>query len=225
MVLEPGGIIAWIVVGLIAGWLTGKVVRGGGYGVLRDIILGIVGAFIGRIVMSPFGVQGQVGFMGSIMIAGCLAAYGAVNGVSRRRRARRETEGAPHPVAPRAEGRGLGHRGVRDRPGWLSVGDRRAVSPRPLVGLAAESPCGVLSLDRAAAPPSRSRWTASPTSWATVERLGANAADGPSLAADRAAADAQSDSCGTQTPAQYLRCVARIAKEAGHAHALLRKGD
>ena len=51
MVLEPGGIIAWIVVGLIAGWLTGKVVRGGGYGVLRDIILGIVGAFIGRIVM------------------------------------------------------------------------------------------------------------------------------------------------------------------------------
>ena len=77
MVPEPGGIIAWIVVGLIAGWLTGKVVRGGGYGVLRDIILGIVGAFIGRIVMSPFGVQGQVGFMGSIMIAGCLAAYGA----------------------------------------------------------------------------------------------------------------------------------------------------
>src|SRR6266446_6950439 len=37
MVLEPGGIIAWIVVGLIAGWLTGKVVRGGGYGVLRDM--------------------------------------------------------------------------------------------------------------------------------------------------------------------------------------------
>ena len=69
MVLESGGIIAWIVVGLIAGWLTGKVVRGGGYGVLRDIILGIVGAFIGRIVMSLFGVQGQVGFMGSIMIA------------------------------------------------------------------------------------------------------------------------------------------------------------
>ena len=91
MVLEPGGIIAWIVVGLIAGWLTGKVVRGGGYGVLRDIILGIVGAFIGRIVMSPFGVQGQVGFMGSIMIAGCLAAYGAVNGVSRRRRPRRSS--------------------------------------------------------------------------------------------------------------------------------------
>ena len=69
MALEPGGIIAWIVVGLIAGWLTGKVVRGGGSGVFRDIILGIVGAFIGGFVMSLFGVQGQAGFMSSTMIA------------------------------------------------------------------------------------------------------------------------------------------------------------
>ena len=55
-------------------------------------------------------------------------------------------------------------------PGWVSVGDRRAVSPRPLVGLAAESPCGVLNLplctfDHSPWPP-RSRWTASPNSWA-----------------------------------------------------------
>ncbi len=56
MALEPGGIVVWIVVGLVAGWLTGKVVRGGGYGVFRDIILGIVGAFIGGFVMSLFGV-------------------------------------------------------------------------------------------------------------------------------------------------------------------------
>jgi len=69
MALEPGGIIAWLLVGLIAGWLTGKVVRGGGYGALRDILLGIVGAFIGGIVMSLFGVYGQAGFLGSIFIA------------------------------------------------------------------------------------------------------------------------------------------------------------
>jgi len=69
MALEPGGIIAWIVVGLIAGWLTGKVLKGRGYGAFRDIILGIVGALIGGMVMSLFGVQGQAGFMGSIMIA------------------------------------------------------------------------------------------------------------------------------------------------------------
>ncbi len=40
-------IIAWIVVGLIAGWLAGLVMRGGGYGIIGDIIIGIVGALIG----------------------------------------------------------------------------------------------------------------------------------------------------------------------------------
>lgn len=41
------GILAWIVVGLIAGWLAGKVTRGSGFGVLGDIILGVVGALVG----------------------------------------------------------------------------------------------------------------------------------------------------------------------------------
>ena len=40
-------IIAWIVVGLIAGWLAGMVMKGGGYGVVGDIIVGIVGALVG----------------------------------------------------------------------------------------------------------------------------------------------------------------------------------
>ena len=58
MAFEPGGIIAWIIVGLIAGWMTGKVMKGRGYGAVGDIILGIVGAFIGGIVMSLFGIHG-----------------------------------------------------------------------------------------------------------------------------------------------------------------------
>ena len=37
------GIIAWIVVGLVAGWLAGQVMKGGGYGPLVDIVLGILG--------------------------------------------------------------------------------------------------------------------------------------------------------------------------------------
>jgi Predicted membrane protein len=41
------GFIAWIVVGLIAGWLAGQVMKGGGYGVLVDIILGILGGILG----------------------------------------------------------------------------------------------------------------------------------------------------------------------------------
>ena len=40
-------IIAWIVLGLVAGWLAGMVMRGGGYGIIGDIVLGILGAIIG----------------------------------------------------------------------------------------------------------------------------------------------------------------------------------
>jgi uncharacterized membrane protein YeaQ/YmgE (transglycosylase-associated protein family) len=46
------GIIAWIVLGLIAGWLAGQVMRGGGYGILGDIVLGIVGALVGGFLAS-----------------------------------------------------------------------------------------------------------------------------------------------------------------------------
>jgi uncharacterized membrane protein YeaQ/YmgE (transglycosylase-associated protein family) len=52
--LEPGGICSWLFVGLIAGWLTGLLMRGTGYGILRDIILGLVGAFVGGVVVSLF---------------------------------------------------------------------------------------------------------------------------------------------------------------------------
>jgi uncharacterized membrane protein YeaQ/YmgE (transglycosylase-associated protein family) len=41
------GFLAWIVVGLIAGWLAGQVMKGGGYGILVDIILGILGGILG----------------------------------------------------------------------------------------------------------------------------------------------------------------------------------
>ena len=40
-------ILAWLVVGLIAGWLAGQVMRGGGYGLIGDIIVGVVGGLLG----------------------------------------------------------------------------------------------------------------------------------------------------------------------------------
>ena len=46
------GILAWLVVGLIAGWLASMVVRGGGYGLIGDIIVGVVGALIGGFLAS-----------------------------------------------------------------------------------------------------------------------------------------------------------------------------
>jgi uncharacterized membrane protein YeaQ/YmgE (transglycosylase-associated protein family) len=69
MVLEPGGIIAWLIVGLVAGWLAGQFMRGGGYGVLGDIIVGIIGAFVGGLVFGIIAPGSDAGFLGSIVVA------------------------------------------------------------------------------------------------------------------------------------------------------------
>ncbi len=62
--------IVWILlVGLIAGWLAGVLVKGGGYGVIGDIVVGIVGAFIGGWLFRTFGVSGGGGLLGSIIVA------------------------------------------------------------------------------------------------------------------------------------------------------------
>ena len=62
------GIIWWIVVGLIAGWAAGKIMKGGGYGVIADIVLGIVGAIVGGWVVSLAGF-GEGGFIWTILVA------------------------------------------------------------------------------------------------------------------------------------------------------------
>ena len=55
--------IAWLVVGLIAGWLAGVVAKGSGYGLLGDIIIGIVGALLGGFLTGQlFGVDYVTGF-------------------------------------------------------------------------------------------------------------------------------------------------------------------
>src|SRR5262245_21398890 len=69
MSLEPGGIIAWLIVGLIAGWLAGQFMRGGGYGVLGDIIMGIVGAFLGGLLFGIIAPGSSAGLLGSIVVA------------------------------------------------------------------------------------------------------------------------------------------------------------
>ena len=47
------GLIWTILIGLIAGWLAGKIMRGSGYGALMDILLGIVGGLLGRFILAP----------------------------------------------------------------------------------------------------------------------------------------------------------------------------
>ena len=62
-------IIGWIIVGLIAGWITGKIMKGSGYGVFMDIIVGIVGALIGGFIMRSLGFVGRGGFVYTVVIA------------------------------------------------------------------------------------------------------------------------------------------------------------
>src|SRR5271165_6743144 len=63
------GFIAWIVVGLIAGWLAGQVMKGGGYGILVDIILGILGGLLGGWIFGMLGIWPGGGMIGSIIVA------------------------------------------------------------------------------------------------------------------------------------------------------------
>ncbi len=65
--LAPGGILAWIVVGLVAGWLASKVM-GSGTGLVGDLILGLVGAFIGGLIIGAF-TTGTFQIAGSILVA------------------------------------------------------------------------------------------------------------------------------------------------------------
>ena len=76
-------IVAWIVVGLIAGFLAGQVMRGGGYGIVGDMIIGIVGAVLGGFLAStllntPNTVSGInitsifVAFIGSVILIAIL---------------------------------------------------------------------------------------------------------------------------------------------------------
>lgn len=62
--------LLWIiVVGLIAGWATGKIMKGSGYGVLTDILLGIVGAIVGSRVLGLLGIYTTGGLIPSILVA------------------------------------------------------------------------------------------------------------------------------------------------------------
>ena len=68
--LSPLGIVfTTVVIGLIAGWLAGQVMKGGGYGVLVDIILGILGGVLGGWLYGSLGIWPGGGIIGSLIVA------------------------------------------------------------------------------------------------------------------------------------------------------------
>ncbi len=60
--------LGWIVIGIIAGWLTGKLMRGAGFGLLMDLILGLIGAVVGGWIFGLLGIH-SYGFLGSLATA------------------------------------------------------------------------------------------------------------------------------------------------------------
>ena len=62
-------ILWWILVGLVAGFLTGKLMKGSGFGPIMDIVVGIVGAVVGGFIMRSLGYADQGGLLYTILVA------------------------------------------------------------------------------------------------------------------------------------------------------------
>jgi uncharacterized membrane protein YeaQ/YmgE (transglycosylase-associated protein family) len=61
--------VFFLIVGLLAGWLAGVLVKGGGFGVIGDLIVGVLGAFLGGFLFSSFGASAGGGLIGSVVVA------------------------------------------------------------------------------------------------------------------------------------------------------------
>ena len=69
-------VIVFLIIGAAAGWLAGVIVKGRGFGVLGDIVIGIIGAFLGGFLLIAFGLAGLVG--AGVISAILVATVGAV---------------------------------------------------------------------------------------------------------------------------------------------------
>jgi uncharacterized membrane protein YeaQ/YmgE (transglycosylase-associated protein family) len=72
-VFVPQSFIAWVIIGLIAGWLAGKVSRGRGFGCIANIFIGLVGAVLGGWIFMKLGIFG-----GGMIYSIAAATLGAV---------------------------------------------------------------------------------------------------------------------------------------------------
>jgi uncharacterized membrane protein YeaQ/YmgE (transglycosylase-associated protein family) len=63
------GLLWFVIVGAIAGWLAGQFMKGNGFGLLGDIVVGIIGAFIGGYLFRAVGAEIGGGFIGSVVVA------------------------------------------------------------------------------------------------------------------------------------------------------------
>lgn len=69
MYLSNEGLLVVLVVGIVAGWLAGKIVRGGGFGIIGDLIVGVLGAFVGDWLLPRLNIHLGVGWVALIVNA------------------------------------------------------------------------------------------------------------------------------------------------------------
>jgi uncharacterized membrane protein YeaQ/YmgE (transglycosylase-associated protein family) len=71
LTLNPPGCVSWVIIGLLAGWLAGHLVRGRGFGCFGDLLLGLVGAALGGFTLNHFQIwlMGPQGFAGTLVVA------------------------------------------------------------------------------------------------------------------------------------------------------------
>jgi uncharacterized membrane protein YeaQ/YmgE (transglycosylase-associated protein family) len=67
--MEFGMFVSWVVVGLLAGWLAGFVMEGGGYGLIGDMVLGLVGSVGGGWIFRALGVSAGGGLVPTVFVA------------------------------------------------------------------------------------------------------------------------------------------------------------
>jgi uncharacterized membrane protein YeaQ/YmgE (transglycosylase-associated protein family) len=67
--MESHHLITWIIIGLVAGALAGRVVEGGGFGCLGNLVVGIAGAVVGGLIVRQLQPNAQYEFVGSIVVA------------------------------------------------------------------------------------------------------------------------------------------------------------
>jgi uncharacterized membrane protein YeaQ/YmgE (transglycosylase-associated protein family) len=69
MHMSGEGLLVILLVGLVAGWLAGRIVEGGGFGLIGDIAIGIVGALVGSWLMPRLGIHIASGIVSAIIVA------------------------------------------------------------------------------------------------------------------------------------------------------------
>src|SRR5467141_5095897 len=73
--IETRSLIGWLVLGLLAGWLAGKISRGRGFGCITDIVLGLIGGVLGGWIFTKLGI---VGYSNSFIFSLAAATVGAI---------------------------------------------------------------------------------------------------------------------------------------------------